>query len=132
MTASPLLAGMKALILTVFTFGMAIAGEPIRDKGLSVHMLPDRVAKLGGKQGGFSVNRQQKTLPAATALIEHFKKQPSSVQDNGIWIVTTNPISYSDAEKAKLEELVKLCERDKIPVFVCRSSELPDGWKRRN
>jgi hypothetical protein len=57
-------------------------------------------------------------------------KQDKSVQENGVWIVVTNPDAYSDSEKALLEDVKAACRRAKIPVFICRASELPSGWKR--
>jgi hypothetical protein len=49
---------------------------------------------------------------------------------NGVWIVTTNPDAYSDEEKSFLEEIKRLCGKEKILLFVARASELPNGWKR--
>ena len=46
---------MKALFLLLLTASLLVAAEPNREAGLSVHMLPDRVAKIGGEHGGFTV-----------------------------------------------------------------------------
>ena len=33
-------------------------------------------------------------------------------------------------ELAQLEQLKSLCRAGKIPLFICRASQLPDGWVR--
>ncbi len=105
-----------------------IAAEPERAKGLSVHMLPDRVAQIDGHSGGFTVNSQNYT--DAAQLIAYFRTLPVAMQENGIWVVTTSPSAYSESERAKLKALITLCDDKKIPVFTCRGSDLPKGWKR--
>jgi len=107
---------------------VCIAGEPERAKGLSAHMLPERVAKISGQSGGFTVGEQ--TYSDAAQLIAYFHTLPSATQENGIWVVTTSPSAYSAAEREKLRVLVTQCQQQKIPVFTCRGSELPGGWKR--
>jgi hypothetical protein len=97
--------------------------------------LPDRVAKISGEHGGFSV-----TDPATKAkghtdgdpkkLFAYFEHLPAATQENGIWVVTTHPSSYSEPERAKLKALIVLCTEKNIPIFTCRGSELPNGWKR--
>ena len=52
------------------------------------------------------------------------------VQANGAWIVVTNPAAYSDDEKQFLEDIKAVCRTEKIPLFICRGAELPNGWKR--
>ena len=110
-----------------------IAGEPERAKGLSVHMLPDRVAKINGGAGGFTVTTNSGTTSVYSdpkELLAFYQTLSSSIQENGIWIVTTSPSAYSNDERAKLRTLVRLCDEKKIPLFTCRGSELPNGWKR--
>ena len=63
-------------------------------------------------------------------LVAFFQTLSAPILENGIWVITTNPSAYSDIERAKLKTLVGLCEEKKIPVFTCRGSELPNGWKR--
>lgn len=110
----------------------ASAGEPERAKGLSVHMLPDRVAQIDGRSGGFIVRDSggESSYPDGRALIVFFQTLSGSTRENGIWVVTTNPSAYSETERAKLKTLVALCDEKRIPVFTCRGSELPNGWKR--
>lgn len=76
-------------------------------------------------------------IPAANRVIRmvgrlsyFFKTLSGSTRENGIWVVTTNPSAYSETERAKLKTLVALCDEKRIPVFTCRGSELPNGWKR--
>jgi hypothetical protein len=124
-----------ALLLSTSLFG-----APERSKGISMHMLPERVAKISGKQGGFTVSyapylAPEKKEPLLQTLKE-FKafiaKQKSEVKENGVWIVTTNPVSYSEAEKELLEQVTTSLPGIEVPIFVCRGSELPDGWTQTN
>ena len=59
-----------------------------------------------------------------------FRGLPASVRQNGIWIVTTHPSSYSESEQATLKALSALCAERKIAIYTCRASELPEGWRR--
>ena len=126
---------MKTLLLLLLTASVLVGAEPNREAGLSVHMLPDRVAKISGEHGGFTV-----TDPATKAkgdtyadpkeLFTYFQRLPATTQANGIWVVTTHPTSYSEAEQTKLKALITLCAGKTIPIYTCRGSELPNGWKR--
>lgn len=42
-------------LLSIVTLADASAAEPERANGLSVHMLPDRLAQIDGRSGGFIV-----------------------------------------------------------------------------
>jgi hypothetical protein len=114
------------------------ASTPERTHGISIHMLPKRVAELGGRPWGFSVDysprlraeSQQPVIQTAAEFLSYVRKQDSGVQENGVWIVTTHPDAYSAEEKMLLEQVKSLCRREKIPLFVSRASELPNGWKR--
>ena len=105
-----------------------------------MHMLPERVAKISGKQGGFTVSyapylAPEKKEPLLKSLKEFktfVEKQKSEVRENGVWIVTTNPVSYSEAEKKLLEHVSASFPGSEVPIFVCRGSELPDGWTQTN
>src|SRR5438046_1180819 len=111
-----------AIVLAATT---CIAGEPERTKGLSVHMLPERVAQISGKSGGFTVESQ--TYADATQLLAYFQTLSAATQENGVWVVTTHPSAYSAAERDKLRALIAQCQQRKIPVFTCRGSELTAG-----
>jgi hypothetical protein len=128
---------MRACNIAVFvwlaTLAMCAASEPDRAKGLSVHMLPDRVAQIDGRHGGFTArdaNGTESTYVDGKQLVAFFQTLPPATQENGIWVVTTHPSAYSPAEHEKLRALLELCRQKNIPVFTCRGSELPGGWKR--
>jgi hypothetical protein len=117
------------------------ANAPERAGGLSAHALPKRVAALdpsGRVKWGYTIRLPGTQVPqadrpvvqSAAALVEFLKKQPATVQANGIWVVTTSPAAYSPEEAKDLEELKRLCKAAGIPLFICRGSELPDGWQR--
>jgi hypothetical protein len=115
--------------------GCSSSKEPNRDKGLSVHMLPNRVAALKGEAGGFQVFPQHGVkeltmIPGVDELVAFYKNQGSRVQKNGIWIVVTNPKAYSEEEFEKIEILKKICIESEIPLFIARAKNLPGGWER--
>jgi hypothetical protein len=56
---------------------------------------------------------------------------PESIKEHGIWIVLTNPVSYSEPEMQKLGILVDSCKKKQIPLFTCRAADLPNGWTRK-
>jgi hypothetical protein len=126
---------MRTFLLLLLTASILVAAEPSREAGLSVHMLPDRVAKISREHGGFTVTEPATKAKGATyaepkELFTYFQGLPAATQQNGIWIVTTHPTSYSEAEQAKLKALITLCGDKSIPIYTCRGSELPNGWKR--
>jgi hypothetical protein len=79
---------------------------------------------------GQSRNQARPVFQTTDSLISFFHAQSANVQSNGIWIVVTHPDAYSDEEKALLEEVKSRCRAERIPLFICRASELPDGWTR--
>jgi hypothetical protein len=103
-----------------------------------MHMLPKRVADLGGKRWGLVVTYaaylkpepSEPVLQTAPEVVAFARKQDPRVQANGIWIVTTHPDAYSDSEKKVLEDVKALCGKERIALFIARGSELPNGWKR--
>ena len=74
---------------------LSSVAQPERDKGLSLHMLPERVAKISNEKGGFTVSAPvpQGNLAALNdeATMAYFQKLPEAVKKNGIWIVYTHP-----------------------------------------
>jgi hypothetical protein len=122
--------------LALFAQSAEVASE--RTKGISLHMLPKRVADISGQRWGFSVDNavylkpesQQPVLQTPKEFLAFVRKQDAHVQENGVWIVTSHPDAYSGSEKALLEDIKALCQREKIPLFICRASDLPNGWKR--
>ena len=125
-------------ILCLALFVQSAQAAPERTKGISVHMLPKRVADISGQKWGFSVDRadylkpesQQPVLQTPKEFLAFVRKQDTRVQENGVWIVVSHPDAYSDSEKTLLEDIKALCQKENIPLFVCRASELPNGWKR--
>jgi len=134
---------MKTTILAAFLLfasTLVWSEEMTREKGLSLHMIPKRVASLAGQRWGLACSHSRgqgyglsdKTFQSAEELLKYFKSLPRSVRENGIWIVTTHPDAYEDDEKQVLEDVKKACIQQKIPLFTCRGSALPDGWKRED
>jgi len=125
-------------VVCLALFAQAAQAAPERTKGISMHMLPKRVADIGGQKWGFSVDRadylklesQQLVLQTPTEFLAFVRKQDTHVQENGVWIVVSHPDAYSAPEKTFLEDIKALCQKEKIPLFVCRASDLPNGWKR--
>jgi len=118
-----------------------VAEELKREEGLSVHVIPKRVADLDETKQvkwGFMVSQSHKLQPSLVRpvfakpeeLIEYFRKLPKKVQENGIWMIITHPDAYSQEEKVSIQCLKEMCIKDAIPLFICRGSELPNGWKR--
>jgi len=113
---------------------------PQRAGGLSVHMLPSgsptfprrRLASRFRNRAAASRSRATPTIETAQALVDYFKKLSPEIQQNGIWVVTTHPGAYSGKEIKNLDRLKEICTKEKIPLFTCRGSELPDGWKRQD
>lgn len=128
---------LSVLLLVVF-LGVAWATAQERSKGISLHMLPKRVAAISGKKWGFTVDyakylkpeSEEPVLQTRADLVAFVRKQDKDVQENGVWIVTTNPDAYSDAEKALLDDIKVASRQQHIPLFICRASDLPNGWKR--
>ncbi len=115
----------------------AQAVEPKREAGLSAHLQPERIGRLRGETGGFDVAaqvgvRDRKLFATADALLTFFKSLPGTVQQNGLWVVTTDPAAYAESEVRQLSVLEDLCKRSQTPLFVSRAKELPNGWHRRN
>jgi len=101
-------------------------------------MLPKRVADLSGIKWGLQVDysprlkaeSEKPVLQSKEEFISYVRKQTQEVQDSGVWIVVTNPDSYSDAEKKLLDDIEKASGPEHLILFVCRAAELPNGWKR--
>ena len=128
---------MKRIIIALMLLVMAVGiqAELWRDKGLSLHMLPKRVADLSGSKWGFTVTLPNGTKPditiqSAAELKEYFTSLSAEIRENGIWIVTTDPAAYSEPEQQVLDDVKKMCIADNTPLFICRGSELPNGWQR--
>jgi hypothetical protein len=129
-----------AIFLALFFAVLSsLAGvPPERPKGISIHMLPKQVADIDAKKWGFVVTyaeylkaeASQPVLQSTSEFLDFMRKQGRTVQDNGVWIVTTHPSAYSAPETKLLEDVKALCRRESIPLFVVRGSQLPNGWQR--
>jgi hypothetical protein len=115
-----------AVLTWIVTLAVCAAGEPERAKGFSVHMLAGRAAQIDGSHGGFTAKAAdgtESTYADAKQLVAFFQTLSAPTQENGIWVVTTHPSSYSESERTTLKALITLCDEKKIPVFTCRGSE---------
>ncbi len=105
-----------------------------RSEGISIHMLPKRVAEMGGMRWGLAVDAAARLKPAAGHPVfqsaADLLGQDPEVQANGVWIVVTHPDAYSGAEKELLEEVKAMSRRENVPLFICQAAELPNGWRR--
>lgn len=136
--SNPAKAASGVLIASALACVLFAANAPERDKGVSIHMLPKSVANLAGKKWGLTVDYSgflkpesaQPVLQSTEELLAFVRKQDRSVQENGVWIVTTNPDAYSEGEKELLQDIVVLCHRERIVLFLSRAADLPNGWKR--
>jgi hypothetical protein len=124
----PLLAITVAL--TLATAAPAAEFAPRRALGLSVHMLPQSVADISGGHAGFTIDEIDTTIETAQELVDGFKKLSPAIRRHGIWVVTTHPDAYGPEEKQNFDRLQAMCRKDRIPLFHCRGSQLPNGWKR--
>jgi hypothetical protein len=126
------------LLALLVSAGLVAANAQERSQGISAHMLPKRVADIGERPWGFAVDYSRRLKPeshsvalqSVAEVLSFVRKQDAGVQENGLWIVTTSPDAYSEDEKKLLEEVKSMCPREKIPLFICRASQLPDGWSR--
>ena len=126
------------LLLFVVSAVCFAADNPQRNTGISMHFLPKRVADISGQRWGLTVDYKPylKTesappvLQSAKEVIAFADKQEATVRQNGVWIVTTNPDAYSEDEQKFLEEVKTECKKRKLPLFISRASELPNGWHR--
>lgn len=125
---------MRVILILLLTVALVRGVEPKREAGLSVYMLPERVAALSGKNGGFVATDPESHQPGECIieprkLITYFEQLSNEIQRNGIWIVTTDPDAYSESEHRRLKDLVALCSQKSIAVYTCRAADLPSGWQ---
>lgn len=130
-------------IILFFSLTNKSAERLIREEGLSVHVLPKRVADLDEAnqlKWGFMVSQSFELKPPLERpifnkpeeLIEYFRTMPQVVQKNGIWMVVTHPDAYSKEENVSIKHLKEICIKEDIPLFRCRAFKLPHGWERIN
>jgi hypothetical protein len=115
MNRTVLTTGLVLLLTTLL-----LAATPERSKGISMHMLPKRVADLSGSKWGLTVTGSGHLTPDAGSItlqttnefLAFVQKQSSSVKENGVWIVTMHPDAYSEQEKRAL------CRNLNRPAFL--------------
>lgn len=102
---------MNKTLPTVFSIlliaTLAVAATPERSKGISMHLLPKRVADLDGSKWGLTVaaaddltsDAASTTLQTGTEFRSFVRKQSSTVEQNGVWIVVTDPEAYSNKSR---------------------------------
>lgn len=129
---------ITSALLLLLVSSVALADEPQRQKGISMHFLPKRVADIGGQKWGLTVDfrpylkpeSSQPVLQTAAEVVVFAEKQDAAVRQNGVWIVVTNPDAYSSTERKLIEDVKAACKEHKLPLFIARASELPHGWQR--
>src|SRR5689334_23138107 len=118
----------RELLSFIFLFvvcAQSLQAAPERSKGVSIHMLPKRVADISGRRWGFVVDyasylkseSEQPVFQTTSELLSFIRKQDADVQKNGVWIVMSHPDAYSEPEKALLNDTKELCRKGKIPLF---------------
>jgi len=125
-------------LISGFFLSVSHAVEPDRSKGISVHALPESVAKISGKPWGFAVSYApylkeepgQPYLQSVNDVLSYIKKQSPSVVKNGLWVVTTHPRAYSQKEIAFHNQVKNLLPQEGIPLFWVRASDLKNGFRR--
>lgn len=126
--------GRAAVCVVVLLLAAGAARGQERTRGLSLHLLPKRVADMEGQPWGLTVDRSWRltgevpAIESAADLLRYFREQSEGVQASGVWIVTTNPAAYGAEEMRLLEDVEAMCGREKIPLFVCRAGG--SGWSR--
>ena len=117
-----------------------VASALDRSQGISVHFIPQRTNLAGGTLSGFFIdsvpgmkrNVARPMMRTAAALLGYVRAQDQWVRGNGLWIVMKDRDQYSREELSILEEVKTMCHDENIPLFLCRDSELPNGWTREN
>jgi hypothetical protein len=126
--------------LGLFALFVPVASALDRSQGISVHFIPQRANLAGGTLSGFFIdsvpgmkrNVARPVIRNAAALLGYVRAQDQGVRWNGLWIVMKDRDQYSREELSILEEVKTMCRDENIPLFLCRDSELPNGWVREN
>ncbi len=125
---------LRASILTALFMAQQPGIAPIEAKGLHILWAPSAMAGLSKEAPGFRVvdplTQGEKTFAKAEDLKPILDTLPPLMQENGIWISTSNSFLYVAEEKRQLKALVELARTKGIPVFLCELAEQPGGWKK--
>lgn len=130
---------LSMVLVSLSSSALAQDIKPARQKGISVHVTPQSVVKLG--QNSPVVQRfiisiyessQPKRFYAPNALsaIETINKFDENRRLNGVWIVLTNPDSYDDEDRTEIIDLKQKLTEEGIVIFQTRAMNLPDGWEK--
>jgi len=133
---------MKYFILClVFLLTLPAAGfsEPVREKGISMQMLPSRAARLENLPSGFWVDfadylqpeTKQPILQTPVEFIAYVKKQNPEVQANGVWVTLFNRAAYTEEENAVLEKVKSACRKSDLLLFICPAKGMPGVCKQQ-
>ena len=108
-----------------------------RERGVSVYLVPENVDKMVEKK---SVRRFiiassknpgiEGAAQTAEDLVGNLLEAYHEELTYGMWLVLTNPNSYSEKDSQEKANLEALARKHKIPLFVCRGMDLPNGWKQ--
>lgn len=130
------------LLPTMIATGLLAENQPERARGLSAHSLPKQVVEArdpsGHTKAGYLISLPGETRPplerpivgSAAEVVAILKKQTPQVQENGIWLLIADRDVYTPEELKDIKELKRLCKSEAIPLFICRRTDYPDGWKR--
>jgi hypothetical protein len=131
----------QLMVFFVLMLALPAAGlcDPVREKGISMQMLPERVAKIEGLPWGFWVDYaeylepeiRQPVLQTPVEFISYVMKQKPEVRSNGVWVVLFNPAAYTEEENALLEKIKSACRKSDITLFVCLATEMPASCQRQ-
>lgn len=107
--------------------------QPQRAAGISLHLLPERVAILSGQHGGFNAHNRAgegRFFATPEELQVWLNQQDLSSLQNGLWLMTSHPAAYADEEWQKVERLKGFCTSRKIPFFITRASQA-QAWQKQ-
>ncbi len=126
-------------LLLLFVLPNVAWSEPVREQGISMQMLPERVARVEGRPWGFWVDyadylmpeARQPVLQSAIQFSSYVKKQKPDVLANGVWILLFNPASYKDQEVELLRKVKSYCRKNELDLFVGYTTDQPVRWRRQ-
>ena len=134
---------MKRILLLLIIVMLALpavsAAEPVRAKGISMQMLPARVAKIDELPWGFWVDyadylepeAKQPVLQTPIEFTSYVSKQKPEVKANGVWITLFNPGAYKVEEEDLLEKIKSASNKIGVELFFCSFDGGDDSCERQ-
>ncbi len=133
--------GLDKYIKNALTRGNNQIAKLKREGGLSVYLVPKQVVDADPQKrvrSSFIMStpkdgRALFSKPAAQSakvLIAYLRRQPETVQQNGIWLVTPDTSDISETDKRLIDDLKHACQRERIPLFIASVLKISEGWKR--